>query len=341
MAIDINKFGPVTVDPKPDYKYHELCTAWPQASDEDLDKMIDMAKKLGGIINDPTILWKDPNVKDGELLILDGRNRQIVCKTLNMPMEYREFLGNYEEARTYAIMRNMARRHLTVSQKAVQYALIAQVDERNGYGKGPEIRKIAELAKTSLATARDAITIVNEGNEDAIQRILDGKSNPKKEVDNLIKGAKKIDIKGFFIPKNLKPIDQSEPMYQDGMGEVVPKRIEDCWKRLEDFSRLREMVEYFIPELKRIIDHQSGKGVSLDYIRHLKDLMRDLDGRRPHYVCPHCHGKLRCQCERCAARWLARGSDSPMCYACQGNGFLMKEEPYPDKEWCIAFPAIV
>jgi len=145
--LDINKFGPVKVCKEPDYKYHELCTAWPQASDEDLDKMIEMAKKIGGVVNDPTILWKDPGVADAGLVILDGRNRQIVCKTLGLPMETREFLGNYEEARTYAIMRNMARRHLTAAQKAVQYALIAQVDARNGFGKGPDIRKISQLTK--------------------------------------------------------------------------------------------------------------------------------------------------------------------------------------------------
>lgn len=88
---------------------HELCRILPPMSGDDYkalrESMID-----NGLI-ESILLY--------EGLILDGRHRYQLCQNLGIEPHFVEFTGTYEEAARLVIAKNVARRHLTSSQKAV------------------------------------------------------------------------------------------------------------------------------------------------------------------------------------------------------------------------------
>lgn len=328
MLLTLECFGPVQSKLNPQFKLHELCTAWPVASDEDLSDMEATTRQIGGVFNNPGTVWNG--------LLIDGRNRQITCAALGMPFEYREFFGTYEQARFFVISQNMARRHLTTGQKAVQYVRIAEVDSHNDYGEKPTAHQVAKAVKTSITTARKAIELVSTGDEDAINSVMAGKSNIKNELKRLKDKAriKTVDLTGVIERPNTRIVDHTEAFYTDMAGMQVPKRMEDVWGMTGQWASLKAAVENIIPLVKKTAKAPGGAGLSLEHVRHLKDLATALDQRRPAWVCPHCLGKLRCDCEQCNKRWATRGKEEMLdCYCCQGRGFLMKEDGYPDPDW--------
>lgn len=315
--------GPVKLAENPDFPLHDLCTVWEQASDIDMAEMITSARALGGIFNDPSIIW------EGKML--DGRNRQLVCKAIDKPMEYREFTGSYEQAREYVIAKNFARRHNTAGQRALALARMSLVDEKFGFNKGNVAEHIAEELKCGVSTAKRALRLATEGDENAQQRVLRGDSSLQTEIDELTKGSEREDY-GDTIPPE-KQLDLSKDQFTDVSGQMVPEGLMDLWRSLPVFNALRMELEGFLPKLRKLIGIPAGDVISTEYIRHLKDLSTDLDGKQPAHICPHCHGSKQCVCPLCKKRWAARGEDNGRCHCCNGKGYLMKEEPYPDKDW--------
>lgn len=324
-------FGPVQVALNPEFKLHDLCTAWNPACDVDLDEMISVTRTLGGIINNPVTVWKG--------LLLDGRNRQIVAKTLGMPLEYREFIGEYQQAYTYVLAVNLARRHLTPQQRAVMAARLADINKRNGIGDGPRVKDVSISAQVPKKTAMQAIDVVKAANESGdeamLDRIFKGESTPHKELKAL--KEKPLDLRGPPIKKDRPLRDLSEEMFTDADGQVVPDCLLDVWKQVVKFSQLRIYFELGIPDLQRIMDHPTGKHLSVEHQRRVKELIRDLDAKTPNLVCPHCIGVKTCSCDLCKRRWASRGLEEKQeCYCCDGDGYLIKEQPYPDTEWVKA-----
>lgn len=325
-----NLFGPLRKVMNPAFPLHPLCTAWPPASDFDFQQMVQVTKELGGVFNDPATVWK------GELL--DGRNRQRVCVAVKCPFEYREFLGAYKEARAYVIAKNLARRHLQPSQRAMLVANLHELDVRNGYGEGRKSEVIAEAAKVSRSLADKALKIKREGDDEAVNRVLSGKSTLSQEVKTLkLQMGSTItpreQLLGQDAPEGIK-IDESVEIFTDASNRPVPDNLADIWRDSAMFSKIRSGIDPFVSMLKKLISTNAGYALSDSYIQQMKDLLRDLDLKQPHHVCPHCNGSAACVCALCQKRWLSRGVEqSEQCYCCNGHGFLIKDEPLPDKQW--------
>lgn len=339
MLDDKINFGPVKVVEKPNFRLHDLCILWNQAADDDLDQMMESTKRLGGIWNEPGTVWNG--------LLLDGRNRQIVCQNLGVPYEYREFSGTYEQAREYVIAKNLARRHLTQDQKTMFAVIMAKVDEKYGHGNGARPRDIAKVHKVSKNKVYQALTVAAAADDDggmkdspAIQRILAGESTITREVEAIKEEGKKRNLTGDPIKYKTEAYDDAEESYQDGAGHPVGSNLADVWRAIPEFLRIRNVAEHVRQELNKLCQHPAAGQVSVEYGRHLAGLVRELDAKMPHFVCPHCHGDRRCHsndgemCPLCKTRWLGRGvDDRPDCYCCQGAGYLVKEQPFPSTEW--------
>lgn len=332
MLVSESNFGPIMTAEKPDFKLHELCTLWCQASDHDLDEMVKVTKMIGGIFNDPATVWNG--------LLLDGRNRQIVCKTLGFPLYYREFNGTYEQARAFVIAKNLARRHLTKDQQIMYGVVQSQVDARNGFGKGPDDKKIAAKAKTTQRKVKEAICIASnyhpDGNEDEdrVKRILSGTSTIAKELKAIKEEGKALNLEGPEIKDKSKVYDEAEDSYQDAAGYPVIGSLRDIWDSIHHFTMLRGFTGKLLDELKKLVQHPAASKLSIEHIKHVKELFHDLDAKMPNFVCPHCRGQKKCDCPLCKTRWSGRGmEDKTECYCCNGDGYLVKDQPYPDQEW--------
>ncbi len=96
------------------YDSHPISKIFPEMSGDDKKELIDDIRKNG--LQEPIILFEGK--------ILDGRNRQQACATAGIEPSYVEFEKLGTLARTagpvaYVISRNLKRRHLTPSQRAV------------------------------------------------------------------------------------------------------------------------------------------------------------------------------------------------------------------------------
>ena len=328
MLLGKSDFGPIKVAEKPDFRLHELCILWNQASDHDLQEMIDITRDLGGIFNDPGVVWNG--------LLIDGRNRQIVCQTLGIPFEYREFLGDYKKASAYVVAKNCARRHLTKDQKIMYAIMKAKVDAKFGYD-GADAKKIAKDHKVPTHRVYKALKLVKDSEHEGdqrVQRILNGDSSIQKEMDEIKEEGKMLNLRGSKIVRKREAYDATEDSYHDAAGSPVGSNLTDVWRSLPEFVRVRNFTEHCRVELAKLLQHPAAQMVSVDHVRHLADLSHDLDAKMPNFVCPHCHGNRKCQCPLCKTRWLGRGIDDRLdCYCCQGMGYLVKEQPFPDTEW--------
>jgi ParB-like chromosome segregation protein Spo0J len=76
-------------------------------SEADYKRLREDIKKHGLI--EPIVLYQDQ--------VLDGRHRQKVCKELNIEPDYDQYDG--DDPAGYVLSKNLARRHLTVSQRAM------------------------------------------------------------------------------------------------------------------------------------------------------------------------------------------------------------------------------
>lgn len=119
------------------HKPHELAKAFPRMSADELRELAADIKKNG--LQDPIVLYEGK--------VLDGTHRQEACAISGVEPRYVPFKGQEAEAISFVISRNMRRRHLTASQKAMLAAkLIEQMElaEKNG----AEISSSRELLRT-------------------------------------------------------------------------------------------------------------------------------------------------------------------------------------------------
>jgi len=322
-------FGPVLSVAEPNFPLHPLCTVWLQMPDMDFDRMVEDAKKMGGIINNPGVVW------NGQ--ILDGRNRQLVCQKLGFKFEYREFKGDYEAARAFVISMNFNRRHMTSSQRSMMVANLAAVDAKNG-GEVLPATKLAVVAQVSPTQMQTAINLQKTGDEIAIERVLKGETTLHGEMKAVKRklaeqGISEEMATGANIQRKNR-IDKTEDLYADAMGRIVPFTLQEVWKIEGYFSILKDKLEQSRLELKTLMASPAGHALSDSYLQTLSDLMRDLDMKRPWYICPHCNGDKKCQCDMCKKKWRDRGYETrEECYICVGHGWLPKDEPYPMAVW--------
>ena len=89
------------------YELHELCKMFPEADEQTLKEMAEDIKENGQ--NEPIILYEGK--------ILDGRNRLLACEIAGVEPSFIQFSG--EEPLQFVLSKNLYRRHLSDSQRAM------------------------------------------------------------------------------------------------------------------------------------------------------------------------------------------------------------------------------
>jgi len=96
------------------YEFHELCCIFPRCTDEELQLLVSDIRENG--LQTPITLYEGK--------ILDGRNRYLACQMLNIEPDYVEFDG--KDPLPFVVSRNLCRRHLSESQRAMVAAAIIE-----------------------------------------------------------------------------------------------------------------------------------------------------------------------------------------------------------------------
>jgi hypothetical protein len=320
-------FGPVYFVASPDFPLHPLCTVFPRASDDDISEMAKITRHLGGIINNPIIVWRDPS--RGELEIIDGGNRQHVARLCGCGCEVREFLGDYAQGRTFVKLWNIGRRHLTGTQKAAALLEMSKLDAKYGFSPGNQRESIAKQSGVAEETVRKIQRVAAKAGVDAVRRLIENKTTLREELKIIEEG----DPTGKAVegPRPETPPD----VILDDDGTEVPESLIDVWKVRAKFREVRARFKEDLNALRSIIREPGGHGLSVEHDRHVKDLVADLEAKMPSLICCHCRGTGLSASELSKKRWLSMGDEGSVgkCYCCKARGYLLKDEPRPEPEW--------
>jgi N6-adenosine-specific RNA methylase IME4 len=96
-------------------KFHPLANLFPMLSDSELDDLAEDIRANGQV----------ETVKLHRGMVLDGRNRYTACGKKNLGVRTEVFQGSDREALNWVISKNLKRRHLTESQRAMVAAKLA------------------------------------------------------------------------------------------------------------------------------------------------------------------------------------------------------------------------
>lgn len=145
-------------------KFHPYSEIFPLLSDQELQELADDIRQHG--------LREDIWTFGG--MILDGRNRFLACQKANEKPRFRKFVGSEEGALALVISANIARRHLTASERAFAGARIAELRRGDNQhtaraASSSSQAEISEKIGTSPDSIQRAKKVIEKGSK-ALQK---------------------------------------------------------------------------------------------------------------------------------------------------------------------------
>jgi site-specific DNA-methyltransferase (adenine-specific) len=141
-----------------DPPWHPMAEIFPMMDGPELDRLAADIKAHG---------LREPVWVDGQGRILDGRNRARACRLAGVPLESRVYEN--DDALAFVVSRNLHRRHLGESQRAMIAARLANI-RRGDVGRGRdkidgsiELPKAASLLNVGNASVKRARTVADHG----------------------------------------------------------------------------------------------------------------------------------------------------------------------------------
>jgi ParB-like chromosome segregation protein Spo0J len=159
--------------------YHPACLALPMMSDAELNDLTANIKAHG-------LLEPIARMPNGD--ILDGRCRLFACERAEIEPRFDTYKGNDPEG--FVLAKNIHRRHLSTSQKAVAAAKLSKLSHgSNQYQKKEDDvddiihshtqERLAQIAGISRVTVGFAKRVLEKGTPNIIKMVDDGELNVK------------------------------------------------------------------------------------------------------------------------------------------------------------------
>jgi predicted transcriptional regulator len=127
-----------------EHEFHELCLLFPSCTDTELKELCKDIKVNG--LQTPITLYEGK--------ILDGRNRMMACNSCGVVPRYKEYTG--DDPLGFVISKNMCRRHLSESQRAMVAAKLLEYRSAN---VPMSQRQVAESLNVSERSVRNALRV--------------------------------------------------------------------------------------------------------------------------------------------------------------------------------------
>jgi ParB-like chromosome segregation protein Spo0J len=165
-------------------KFHPLAEIFPLLEEGHLQELAADIRDHG--LRQPIVTYQG--------LVLDGRNRLAACEIAGVEPRFEEFAG--DNPLSYVISLNLARRHLTDSQRAMIAARIANVRQ----GERRDLQHSANLQKVSRADAARMLSVSPRSVASAAQVLEHGEPE-------LIASVKQGDMSVSAAAKTLAPVE--------------------------------------------------------------------------------------------------------------------------------------
>lgn len=272
-------------------KFHPYADVFPKLAELELKDLADDIKAHG----QREKIW----TYKGQ--ILDGRNRFNACVLAGVTAQFRPFRGTDQEALALVISANMARRHLTVEQRAIAAAKVATLreganqhssekigsKEEDAPRGAPSQAKAAEQFGVSRRSVQRARKIVEEGSA-ALQKAVEKGDVPLAKaaaVVDLPKSEQLAAAKAKAEKGAPTESDAPEKPTDDEESEAI-QRAEQAWRERMDNvlaadDKLAEMAKQLkqtqgeLVAAKQARDRYMNENAAL--LRQNKALQRKLD----------------------------------------------------------------
>jgi len=259
--------------------------------------------------------------------VLEGRNRYLACLARRVPPYFREYAGECGSPLAFIVARNLYRRHLTESQRALVGAKLKPLFEEEarqrrlaGLKRGDTVpvptnlmereklennaesaHKAAELMKVSATSVRAADKVQKQGVPELVEAVAAARLAVSAAARIAGLPAEQQRQVLLQVQSGVKPtealarITQARPEQTaellDEGGLAVPEPAVPAFqqrKPLRALCRKLQILEDAIPRLA-----QSPIGMRLDterVVALLQDARRELLRALPAHVCPGCRG---------------------------------------------------
>lgn len=225
------------------YKFHPIADVFPLLENDEYKELRKDIEQRGQI--DPIILYEN--------MILDGRNRFLICKELGIQISFEEYDG--DDPTGFVIAKNILRRHLTGSQRG---AFVAElVTLKNGLKKNCKDRNpgknvqgggiqapcpgsqdfqvsqddAARIGNVSRDTVQKAVKLKNEDPE-RFKEVKEGKKSLNKainEINNKTKKGKSINGDDRFL--------LFSAMFYEWLGKIKTTKDKELLLKLADKAK--------------------------------------------------------------------------------------------------------
>ncbi len=146
------------------YQTHEFADLFPMIGDEELNELVDSIAECG--ISCPITLFEGK--------ILDGRNRMRAAIEAGIELDeerdFEDFTGSREDALDFVGCRNVMRRHLTASQRAMVLARMLEA-KRNGEVTTFDVQEAAKANKSTVKMLFNARRVLNSGDDNLVDLV--------------------------------------------------------------------------------------------------------------------------------------------------------------------------
>lgn len=158
-----------------EYEIHPAAEIFPLMSGEEFDSLAADIQKHG--LREPIVLFEGK--------VLDGRNRLRACQQLGVEPAFVEW-ANGEDPRTYVVSKNLHRRHLSESQRAMIAGKMATMRQGERTDLEPSANlpndpistsQAAQMLNVGTRTTTAAKKILKEGTPEEIKAVESGKAS--------------------------------------------------------------------------------------------------------------------------------------------------------------------
>lgn len=285
------------------YEFHPYADILPMLGATELNELAADIQANG--------LREDIVLLDGK--ILDGRNRYKGCQLAGVTPTFRDFNGEGDPI-DFIVSKNIKRRHLTASQRALMVAKYAQLPR----GDASRFKKNAKTPtnsqtvqstdrKTVQSERKSAATIANDvgvsqSTVEQAKRVL--RDAPKETVEKVERGEKSVATAVKEIKEEKAKAQAKEEKHFDKTGYPIPDAILADWQRAEGFASVLREISKVKSALKKGLDESDliFAEVTNTTVSTLTNAYGDLKRVLPYVVCPTCQGRTPKKCATCRGR---------------------------------------
>lgn len=209
-----------------EYAVHPAAEIFPPMTEEEFAGLVADIKEHGQ--RDLIVLY------DGA--VLDGRNRLRACQALGIEPRFEDW-PNSEDPQTYVVSKNLHRRHLNTSQRAMVAGRIANIELGQVGGGHPKTdtqktaSEAASLLNIATGTVDCAKVVLRDGTREEIEAIESGRASVSPTAKQIRKRA----------PKKQPKKKKTAALSQTGKN---PERIERRRINAEIWGHVRDALTH-------------------------------------------------------------------------------------------------